>query len=182
MTGSMKRVISDAFFSLTMKKNIDKITVKDIVEECGISRQAFYYHFQDIMDVIEWNVDQAFEQTLDLSLKENSLDAALSVFLKPTIERYGMIRKILNSQRREHFIQSFVSLLKRYLSELMRLYRNDLPARFEDFEVAQCFYTYGIVGIVLDFCGRDNIDSQRLSEQIAQLLMGIRLETKPYRN
>ena len=32
MTSNMKRVISDAYLSMSMKKSIDKITVKDLVE------------------------------------------------------------------------------------------------------------------------------------------------------
>jgi AcrR family transcriptional regulator len=28
--------------------------VSDITEDCGVNRQTFYYHFQDIADLIEW--------------------------------------------------------------------------------------------------------------------------------
>ena len=40
--------------TLLMDKNIKKLTVKNIVEECGITRQAFYYHFEDIYDLVRW--------------------------------------------------------------------------------------------------------------------------------
>ena len=58
---NMKAVIADAFVSLAQRKNVDKITVKDLVEACGISRQTFYYHFQDILEVIEWSMQQAMQ-------------------------------------------------------------------------------------------------------------------------
>ena len=35
-------------------KALDKITIRDITTDCGISRMAFYYHFKDIYDLIEW--------------------------------------------------------------------------------------------------------------------------------
>ena len=35
-------------------KPIDKITVKDLVEICGVNRQTFYYHFDDVYDLLEW--------------------------------------------------------------------------------------------------------------------------------
>lgn len=38
------------------------------MEACGISRQTFYYHFQDILEVIEWSLDQAFSHLLEQSL------------------------------------------------------------------------------------------------------------------
>lgn len=48
-----KDAISDTFLEILQKKNIDKITVKDISEACGITRQTFYYHFHDIIEVVE---------------------------------------------------------------------------------------------------------------------------------
>ncbi len=36
-------------------KSFDKITVSDIVNECGISSSTFYYHYHDIYDLLnEW--------------------------------------------------------------------------------------------------------------------------------
>ena len=55
MPVQVKPMIAEAFIRLSKQKNIDKITVKDLVEACGISRQTFYYHFQDILEVIEWS-------------------------------------------------------------------------------------------------------------------------------
>ena len=53
MPVNMKNMIADAFLAMTARKSVDKITVKDLVEACDISRQTFYYHFQDILEVIE---------------------------------------------------------------------------------------------------------------------------------
>ncbi len=36
------------------KKKLSQITIKDITEACGISRVAFYYHFKDKYDLIQW--------------------------------------------------------------------------------------------------------------------------------
>ena len=35
-------------------ESFEKITVKDIVEDCGVNRQTFYYHFQDIYELLGW--------------------------------------------------------------------------------------------------------------------------------
>ena len=64
-----KQMISDHLTSLLMKKNLEDITVKCLVEDCRISRQTFYYHFQDLTDVIQWKIHQRIQQSLqDLSL------------------------------------------------------------------------------------------------------------------
>ena len=38
--------------------------MKALIEECHISRQTFYYHFEDIYDVMEWSVRRETEQLL----------------------------------------------------------------------------------------------------------------------
>ncbi|MCI8326468.1 MAG: TetR family transcriptional regulator, partial [Lachnospiraceae bacterium] len=49
-----KEKIAAAVKDLMRQKSIRKITVQDIMDETGMKRQSFYYHFQDIYDVLEW--------------------------------------------------------------------------------------------------------------------------------
>lgn len=59
MPGDMKSKIADVLNDMLKHKNLDKITVKELVDACNISRQSFYYHFRDIMDVVEWYQNKA---------------------------------------------------------------------------------------------------------------------------
>ena len=47
-----KREIKNSFIKLLTELPISQITVKDIVEDCGVNRNSFYYHFQDIYDLL----------------------------------------------------------------------------------------------------------------------------------
>ena len=58
MPVDMKMVISSTFMSMARQKGIDKITVKALIEACNISRQTFYYHFQDIYSLLQWMLEQ----------------------------------------------------------------------------------------------------------------------------
>ena len=69
MPTDMKKIIADTFLKMIEHGNIDKITVKALIEECHISRQTFYYHFQDLMDVLEWSVNQGMKKLVEESLK-----------------------------------------------------------------------------------------------------------------
>ena len=60
----MKQTIAQAAKILLMEKNVKKLTVKDIVEECQITRQAFYYHFEDIPDLFRWMLERDTERTM----------------------------------------------------------------------------------------------------------------------
>ena len=54
MCCNTKEKIALAVKELMRQKSIRKITVQDIMEETGMKRQSFYYHFQDLYAVIEW--------------------------------------------------------------------------------------------------------------------------------
>ncbi|HCY78991.1 MAG TPA: dihydroxyacetone kinase transcriptional activator DhaS, partial [Clostridiales bacterium] len=54
MASSTKEALGNALKKMLSVKPIDKITVKDLVEECGVNRQTFYYHFDDVYDLLEW--------------------------------------------------------------------------------------------------------------------------------
>ena len=53
MPSFTKKAIVASFLHLIGKKPFDKITVRDIVDDCGINRNTFYYYFQDIYAVLE---------------------------------------------------------------------------------------------------------------------------------
>lgn len=69
MANDTKKLIADSLTSLLEHKQLDRITVKYLVEYCGISRQTFYYHFQDIMDVLEWGAGQISRTNAKRKLK-----------------------------------------------------------------------------------------------------------------
>lgn len=49
-----KHALAAALKSLMAQKPLDKITIHEITERCGIRRQNFYYHFEDIYDLMRW--------------------------------------------------------------------------------------------------------------------------------
>lgn len=61
---STKRALSQSLKRLLSARTLDKITVKDIVEDCGVNRQTFYYYFRDIYDLLEWNFQDAAENLI----------------------------------------------------------------------------------------------------------------------
>ena len=58
MSGFTKEIIARTFTELLEEKSMAKITVKDIVERCGVNRNTFYYHFRDKYDIMHWIFEQ----------------------------------------------------------------------------------------------------------------------------
>ncbi len=78
MATKTKDLIVNSFLKLICNEEFDKITVTDLVNDCQISRQTFYYHFDDIENMLEW----AFQKETKIICNRaqsyaNWLDAAL---------------------------------------------------------------------------------------------------------
>lgn len=70
MPKSTKRDILFQLSEMLKEQRLDDITVKDLTERCGISRQAFYYHFSDIYAVLDWGLQQEFDRILAEAARE----------------------------------------------------------------------------------------------------------------
>ena len=66
MARSTKSEIAATLAELLQTKRLDDITVTELVERCGISRQAFYYHFSDLYGVVDYAVQLILDK-MDIS-------------------------------------------------------------------------------------------------------------------
>ena len=72
MAMDMKEQIAQAAKHLVTQKGARRLTVTDLVEECGITRQTFYYHFEDIPALFRWMLERDKEQfVLEAKALEN---------------------------------------------------------------------------------------------------------------
>ena len=55
MVNQTKHALEASLKHLLLQKPLDKIKISDLTKDCGISRMAFYYHFKDIYDLVEWS-------------------------------------------------------------------------------------------------------------------------------
>lgn len=60
-----KEILADSFRELARMKPIDKITVRDIIEDSGYSQATFYRQFRDKYDLIAWSYTRDLETILD---------------------------------------------------------------------------------------------------------------------
>lgn len=172
MPVDVKGAVAAAFLEMAARKDVDKITVKDLVEACGISRQTFYYHFRDIVDVLEWTAHQGVERILAQSLKASSPREALRLFVDFAAESRPMVRRLLNSQRREVMERIMVEAVRSYLERSVRERGIEPPLNQADWQVTLDFYACGMAGLLLGSDRLPTQDRERLADQLARLLSG----------
>lgn len=58
-----KRALAQALKELMMTQPLDKISVSNICEQCGLNRKSFYYHFRDKYELVSWIYYTEFMET-----------------------------------------------------------------------------------------------------------------------
>lgn len=66
-----RKLIMDSFIELSAKKEFKDITIKDITAEAMINRATFYYHFEDIYDLLEKVLSEVLLVNLNYDIYEN---------------------------------------------------------------------------------------------------------------
>ena len=101
MVSKKRNAIMESVLRLLETRPLNKITVKDIVDECGINRNTFYYHFEDISSLIEAiiidEVDRVMKQYRDISSMEECIDMAMRL----GADHRNAIYHIYNSSNRD---------------------------------------------------------------------------------
>ena len=170
MATNTKLTIAQAYADLLTKKNVDKVTVKDVVEVCGITRQTFYYHYQDLLDVIEWSIRRQTEIILQESLQQDNLEDVLCSFLTAACKNRPLARKILTSQKRFETNSLIIDSIRTWLTRVYQEKCKDAKLSPQQTEFAIQFYTYAIGGVLLETVMSDDTDMRSKAEHIVQLM------------
>ena len=116
MPVDMKQYIADAAERLIEEKRAKKLTVTDIVEECAITRQTFYYHFEDIPDLINWMLKQEFEKaTREINRSGGNLEYAMRRFLETAMSKEVVMKRVLATNYGDVIRQLLIQNMRAYL-------------------------------------------------------------------
>ena len=80
MPNFTRKAIKESFWKLLNERPLNRITVKDIVEDCGINRNSFYYHFQDKYELMNWIFDMEFIEFIQRGDKDKSIEEMMALF------------------------------------------------------------------------------------------------------
>ena len=100
------RAIRETFIGLLDEKPLASITVKDIVTKCGINRNTFYYHYDNIPSLLEDIVERDAEKIMTSRRNHNSLADCLEDAIGFAMEHRNAVRNIYSSVSRSVFEQS----------------------------------------------------------------------------
>lgn len=144
-----KEIIIQAFKQLVEEKR-GRITIKEIVERCGITRKTFYYHFTDIYDLMDVIAEREMEELLNESAAQGDLKGTLKLFFSFMLQHRGEIERLMKSSENILFARSMTEKVQTYFFRLIEEKRAMADVSWAEMELMVKFFSYGMLGISLD--------------------------------
>lgn len=111
MANTTKRMLSMSLKKLLSKTTLDNITIQDITDDAEVSRKTFYYHFQDIYDLLGYIFREEADATLEKYSVKGDWKGVFLDILSYLKKKKKMIEHVYYSSRQEElefYIQQVV--------------------------------------------------------------------------
>ena len=151
MNNNTKQILEESLKKLMLKKPLDKITIRDLTEDCGISRMTFYYHFKDIYDLIEWACLADATKALAGKKTYDTWSEGLVQIFEVVYENKPFILNAYRCISRDQIENFLFHLTSDLLMGVVEEKAADTDISEEDRRFIADFYKYSFVGIMLDW-------------------------------
>lgn len=168
-----KQELSATLKRLMESKPINRITIRELVESCGVNRKTFYYHFEDIYALLKWTLEQEALLLFDKYDLVHDNSKALEFVLDYVGENLAMLQNIVRSIGRSElgrfFFKDIYQPVYKLVCEVEQLRGLNVEEGYKAF--LSKFLTEAVAGILLDCIERDVLDDrQRLARYITGTL------------
>ena len=169
MPMDMKQYIAQTFGQMVKEKPIDRITVKELVGRCEISRQTFYYHFHDLGEVMEWITRENASRVVRRCLDSKRPAEAARILVNCAVENQELVRRLSNTKKKAELQDMLMAGSRAYLLELYRRRGVVDTTISPEIEFSVEFCANGLAGVLKTYCERDDLNVKWLTERVCRL-------------
>lgn len=173
MSSITKFALAKSLKKLMLHRPLDKITVKDLVKDCGVNRQTFYYHFRDIYDLLGWILQtEANDAILDCQNYDTWQKGLLKIlqYVKENSTFCVNAFRSLGREQLESFLNNAISAL---ISSMMDELSEGYHIRDGDKNFIVRFFTFAITGMLTDWMRSGmQIGPEALVQELSTLMEG----------
>ncbi len=171
MSQVTKRALEQSLKNLLLKKPLNKITISDITEDCGINRMTFYYHFKDIYDLVEWACMEDAAKALREKKTHDTWQEGLLQIYYAVRENKPFIMNVYRCVDREQVERYLKPLADQLLMDVVEEQAVGMTVREEDKAFIARVYSYAFVGLLLDWIREDmKEEPKQLVQKLSMVL------------
>ncbi len=151
MPSFMKDAIKKTFVELLEEMPMSQITVKMIVEKCGINRNSFYYYYQDLPALVEEMVKDTADDIISRYDTVDSIETALRATIAFCEQNRRAILHIYNSDSRDVFETYLWKVCDYVITTYAKTLFHDIRIAPSDEEIIRRFYRCECFGLTIEW-------------------------------
>ena len=173
MQNATKYALEASLKKFLLKKPVDKITIRDLTNDCGISRMSFYYHFKDIYDLVEWACFEDASNALQGKKAYATWQEGLMQIFEAVMENKPFILNVYHALSRDQIENYLFHLTYDLIEGVVEEKAAGMHVTKEQKQFVADFYKYSFVGLMLDWIKNGMKDDyQELVHHICTAMSG----------
>lgn len=174
MAQTTRNAIRKGFLEMLEQRPLDKISVVDIAEHCGVNRNTFYYYYCDIYALVREVLETELDSVLNAQPPcENwsQLLMRVTVFIR---ENRRSVYHLYQSSQRDLLENEYYQVVYGTVEKLVRHTAGELPVAEEDIQSLAALYTATLVGLLQSWLhyGMKH-DEEQFVERVSRLTDGM---------
>lgn len=172
-TLNTKRTLAASLKCFMEKKPLSKITVSEIIADCGMNRKTFYYHFEDIYALLKWMLEEeAVNVVKQFDLLVDYREAVL--FVMHYVERNKHLLccaydSMGRDEMKRFFYADFIGIMRKVVWDTEQQLGVCAEEQFKEFLAH--FYTEAIAGLLIDeFTEKEGHAPEKAADYFALVL------------
>ncbi|MBW4084069.1 TetR-like C-terminal domain-containing protein [Paenibacillus sp. S150] len=146
-----KKALARSLKALMEHVPLNKISVKHLVDDCGLNRQTFYYHFQDIYELLGWVYQtEALESIAQYRSYNTWTDGFYRIFCYIGANR-AFCCNTLDSLGRTHLDAYLYDVTNDLIMGVIQELAGEMEVSDGDKRFIANFYTLAFTGLVIQW-------------------------------
>lgn len=168
-----KDLIKKEFMNLLDKKTLNKITVTELAKKCDIERKTFYYHYENLEQLIK----EIFESELDIVIEEFnenlSWEDSFILAAKFILANKKAIRHIYYSDYKVNVEKYVYSMAGEVISKYVNHISKETRAKDIDINLISYFYQCALSSALIQWIATDmKTDPVVITNRLGKLMDG----------
>lgn len=173
MSQTTKRALETSLKKLLLKKPINKITISDITDDCGVNRMTFYYHFTDIYDLARWACMEDAEQAIANNKTYDTWQQGFLNIFNAVLENKPFIVNVYRALDRVQVENYLNTQTQKLLMGVIEEKAQDMVIAEKDMLFIADFFKYAFNGIMLKWIADDmKEDPKYIVDRVSTLIHG----------
>ncbi|MDU7302890.1 MAG: TetR-like C-terminal domain-containing protein [Peptoniphilus lacydonensis] len=168
-----KDLIRKEFINLLNKKQLHNITVTELAKQCKIERKTFYYHYENLPQLIKEIFDEELENVIEEFNETLSWEESFILAAKFILDNKKVVKHMYESDYKVELEKYIFSISGEIMKKYVRRVAKDTKAKEIDITLIAYFYQCALSSSLIQWVATDmKTDPKAIARRIGELMDG----------